>query len=148
MRDGVWARYLGSWTMSLKSRLFPELELCRSANERAAAWKSAQRRMNAHRWIVFVILLIGGLMFPFVLPMLGVPVERRGLLRGINLLVVTLLGGGVSLMFRSKMRRWLREFLATIGIPVCVDCGYNLTGLPEPRCPECGQPFEPKGDET
>ena len=25
-------------------------------------------------------------------------------------------------------------------------CGYNLTGLPEPRCPECGQPFEPKGD--
>ena len=25
-------------------------------------------------------------------------------------------------------------------------CGYNLTGLTEPRCPECGQPFEPKGD--
>ncbi len=25
-------------------------------------------------------------------------------------------------------------------------CGYDLTGLPEPRCPECGQPFEAKGD--
>ncbi len=25
-------------------------------------------------------------------------------------------------------------------------CAYNLTGLPEPRCPECGQPFEAKGD--
>ena len=27
-------------------------------------------------------------------------------------------------------------------------CGYDLTGLPEPRCPECGKPFEAKGDAT
>jgi len=25
----------------------------------------------------------------------------------------------------------------------CVRCGYNLKGLPEPRCPECGTPFDP-----
>ena len=24
---------------------------------------------------------------------------------------------------------------------ICVRCGYNLRGLPEPRCPECGTPF-------
>lgn len=24
----------------------------------------------------------------------------------------------------------------------CVQCGYNLHGLTEPRCPECGTPFE------
>ena len=28
----------------------------------------------------------------------------------------------------------------------CRRCGYNLTGLTEARCPECGQTFEPKGD--
>ena len=25
---------------------------------------------------------------------------------------------------------------------LCSKCGYNLTGLPEPRCPECGTEFE------
>lgn len=25
----------------------------------------------------------------------------------------------------------------------CRECGYQLTGLSEPRCPECGRPFEP-----
>jgi len=25
---------------------------------------------------------------------------------------------------------------------LCVACGYNLKGLPEPRCPECGRDFE------
>ena len=24
---------------------------------------------------------------------------------------------------------------------VCPTCGYNLTGLTEPRCPECGSQF-------
>lgn len=25
----------------------------------------------------------------------------------------------------------------------CIHCGYNLTGLTEPRCPECGREFSP-----
>ena len=27
---------------------------------------------------------------------------------------------------------------------ICVQCGYLLRGLTEPRCPECGTPFDPK----
>ncbi len=30
----------------------------------------------------------------------------------------------------------------------CLNCGYNLRGLPENRCPECGQPFNPDDSET
>ena len=26
--------------------------------------------------------------------------------------------------------------------PECCSCGYNLTGLTTPRCPECGEPFD------
>ena len=26
----------------------------------------------------------------------------------------------------------------------CAQCGYELRGLPEPRCPECGTPFDPE----
>lgn len=26
---------------------------------------------------------------------------------------------------------------------ICPKCGYNLTGLKEHRCPECGEPFDP-----
>jgi hypothetical protein len=34
---------------------------------------------------------------------------------------------------RGLLRRWRRRRRG-----LCVRCGYNLTGLTEPRCPECG----------
>lgn len=30
----------------------------------------------------------------------------------------------------------------------CRQCGYELVGLSEPRCPECGQPFDPDNSRT
>jgi hypothetical protein len=38
------------------------------------------------------------------------------------------------------------RFVAKFPRGHCRQCGYDLTGLPEPRCSECGQPFEAKGD--
>jgi len=45
------------------------------------------------------------------------------------------------LMYRDVRRRCLRgEHHHSTH---CRACGYNLTGLPEPRCPECGTEFDP-----
>lgn len=30
----------------------------------------------------------------------------------------------------------------------CLTCGYDLRGLPEPRCPECGRGFDPNDAAT
>ncbi len=30
----------------------------------------------------------------------------------------------------------------------CLDCHYNLSKLPEHRCPECGREFDPKNRRT
>ena len=45
------------------------------------------------------------------------------------------LAGG-SAQLTLAVRRWRPPLEGH-----CRDCGYNLTGLPERRCPECGTPF-------
>lgn len=49
------------------------------------------------------------------------------------------------LLARQTYSRFRWRFVIDDGTN-CLNCNYNLTGLTEPRCPECGQPFEPKGD--
>jgi hypothetical protein len=38
---------------------------------------------------------------------------------------------------RGPLRRWRRRRKG-----LCLKCGYNLTGLTEPRCPECATEFD------
>ena len=38
---------------------------------------------------------------------------------------------------RGPSRRWRRRWRG-----LCVKCGYNLSRLAEPRCPECGTEIE------
>ena len=42
------------------------------------------------------------------------------------------------LVFRGPLRRRRRRRRG-----LCLKCGYDLRGLPEPRCPECGTPTQP-----
>ena len=48
-----------------------------------------------------------------------------------------------SYMMQRGKSRFVRQYLHDRGVPICTNCGYDIHGLPEPRCPECGQPFDP-----
>ena len=50
-------------------------------------------------------------------------------------------GTGVAAMtwyWRHRYRRFLRARLNAAGIPICMKCGYDLTGNESGVCPECG----------
>ncbi len=46
-------------------------------------------------------------------------------------------GPGMALLYLARYKQQIK--LA----PVCENCGYDIRGLPEPRCPECGTAFDP-----
>jgi hypothetical protein len=60
------------------------------------------------------------------------------------LVILLTFGFVLRWLHRSGVRRELREKLLTQGVPVCMQCGYLLRGLPlsSSRCPECGGPFD------
>ena len=55
--------------------------------------------------------------------------------------------GTLAVMLAATL--FLFAYLAAVGVRDicrrtqgnCVECGYDLTGLPAPRCPECGHDF-------
>ena len=49
---------------------------------------------------------------------------------------------GTRWICRRRFKRFLRERLAAMGVPICIKCGYDLRGQEDPRCPECGTGFE------
>lgn len=47
-----------------------------------------------------------------------------------------------SYFFRRPYRQFIRQYLQGRGVPICLECGYDLRGQTEPRCSECGEAFD------
>ena len=49
-----------------------------------------------------------------------------------------------AILLTPALIRWTRHAreYRRRDIGLCVNCGYNLEGLTEPRCPECNTPFD------
>ena len=120
---------------SLSERILPELILFEPGPERQ---RMLQQAVNGPRTRVAAFLVVVGATGLFVLwDKLVASVPSSWSLH--LMFMLYLIGFGIAIWFtRRDIRRRLRAQLAKKGIPVCIPCGYNLTGNESGVCPECG----------
>ena len=87
-------------------------------------------------WILVVVFVCRTLAAPLGVPpwVAQVAIQPVGMLVGFYWLF--------NFGLRRPFQRALREALQRKGVPICLKCGYDLRGQTEPRCPECGTPFD------
>ncbi|MFQ5495358.1 MAG: hypothetical protein ACE5EX_08240 [Phycisphaerae bacterium] len=124
-------------------KLFPELALFDTPAARKKAMKLALRGIYRTRgfwlWMACVVGVSAAIPMIFRRYVPLPPAMVGGIGGGLG----GGLAGGAMLWFcRSSVQRSLRGQLVELGTPVCLHCGYDLRGQEEPRCPECGRPFD------
>jgi hypothetical protein len=137
-------------------RSVPELRIL---PDRAAflAWQNTCRKRprRSYKWCVLWLTVVSGLagaLGAFGGPLAACLLGRVGITgvaavmtasASASLLAVCASGLLLAWLFRKRTRRRIRESLVSLGYAVCLQCGYDLRGLTENRCPECGTPFDP-----
>ncbi len=129
-------------------RIYPELAFFRDPEHRYAAHRAAFKTVRG--WHILFGLFCGGVaqaiagVFRRIVAQLSLPLV-------IPDLVFSLAGGAFSglvlvfilrSLYYKRVQRSLREQLVAQGTPICLECGYDLRGQIEARCPECGTPFD------
>ncbi len=129
---------------SLSERIFPELILLEPGPERQ---RMLQHAVNGPGTRAAAFLVVVGATGLFVLwDKLVASVPSSWSMYLMSMLFV--IGFGIAIWFtRRDIRRRLRAQLAKKGIPVCIPCGYNLTGNESGVCPECATPV-PRREST
>ncbi len=127
-------------------RRFPSV---REAEQAVQDWKR-QRYYIPSYWLTGLAQIVVTAAIAMLLPVIS---REWGLLRGggwMGVKTIAFLGlvGGAAnwavekWIWRHRFRRFLRERLNTLGIAVCIQCGYDLRGQEQTRCPECGTQVE------
>ncbi len=121
----------------------PEYDLFPSEEARNAAVKEIDEGLeqSSRFWISIVIVVVTLIAASIVARVILNRLTSLGS-GWISLIVIpaAILIGYVFVVWiwRLGVARSLRGKLVEAGVPVCLRCGYDLRGTPEPRCPECG----------
>ncbi len=105
---------------------------------------------NRRTWVAFIGYSIPLVLLSAAMQELTLDVARTRGLTFAEVLLGMYLACGIVLVviplmfvrYRKWMRVFLRQYLNDLGIPICQDCGYDLRGQVNPRCPECGTEIE------
>ena len=117
-----------------RTRVFPELAYFEPRKRRSVLDHAQENVLFRGHVFITVLFVIGGC----------TAVVLTGWLVGSrvrSLLGLVFLGGmlfSYDLLLRSPIRRSLRRQLWNEGLPICIGCGYDLTGNVSGVCPECG----------
>ena len=125
------------------SRVFPELDLFPSKTVRRQVVRSTMSSAYVAGGMAACLVLVGAI----ILYRAGTLGDLKWF--GVVVVFVTAVTcgcGGFVTLWRKRIRRRLRIALNQLGVRTCLQCGYDLRGLTESRCPECGTPFEPGGE--
>ena len=124
---------------SLRERILPELILFEPGPERQRMLHEAVSG-NRTRLAAFLSVVVAtGLFVLWDKLVASVPSRWSVYI----LFALCLIGFGIAVWFTwQDIRRRLRAELAKKGVPICVPCGYNLTGNVSGVCPECGTKIE------
>ncbi len=134
---------------NLSRILYPELDLFETHEERDTNLVTAMkaRRRNPKFWIASALPAV--VAYPAVKMLMAMLSQYNA--NNVQRLIVLLLcivafswaiHYVINRTFRDPVRRALRKQLAEKDVAICVACGYDLRGQHEPRCPECGTPFD------
>lgn len=127
--------------------LYPELARFPTRDRRDTVNQAAARMMLSSPGFCARLILV--LVCNIVIGVWGRRFIPLGLLSTtvsvFGLIIIVSAAGGIwiGMAYVQRVKRYFRKVLVEDGIPICIRCGYDLSGQTETRCPECGQPFSP-----
>lgn len=129
--------------------LYPELARFREDLDRGSAMRAVKDRLfHSGRYLALSCFLVA-LAIPCYsylhdyIAYLQLPLVYKSCLSIVAVSPILIAFMAPLLILRSSVCLYLREELRRYGIPICLICGYDLTGCRSLICPECGIEFEP-----